>query len=164
MHFLMGSRPMCGYLVKEQGGALYIDVNPNRPLRDTWISHLINDGAVVEFNTEEGLLDYYKMSAQRKNCVNIPFGPSPILATVTSSKVKKGDELFTTYGGSYWLDSLLESATKDGEEAEEPIDISDDVQLHVQQTARHIFDAMQESQQTHAKLRMELEQLFNDIR
>ena len=82
---------------------LFLDVNPNLPLIDGWLSQMINDGAMVHRKTEQGVLDYYQLSKNRRNCIHIPFGPSPIIATVTTKKVKKGDELLTTYGGIYWL-------------------------------------------------------------
>jgi hypothetical protein len=61
-------------------------------------SHRVNDGATVISNTELGALSYYQTSRAAANCVHVPFGPSPLLATVTTRKVKKGEELLTTYG------------------------------------------------------------------
>lgn len=63
-------------------------------------SHRVNDGATVISNTELGALSYYQSSRAAANCVHVPFGPSPLLATVTTRKVKKGEELLTTYGCS----------------------------------------------------------------
>ena len=157
LQYLVGSRPLCGYQTLEDGGTLFIDVNPKQVVQETWIGHFINDGAIVESNTEDGLLDYYRNSAQRKNCVPVPFGPSPILAAVTTSKINKGDELFTTYGGAYWLDTLLQLTL----EEEEPVDISDKVQMQAKETAKDLFGAMQKAQVTHASLQAEMEQLFS---
>jgi hypothetical protein len=78
---------------------LFLDVNPNRNVLDGWVSHYINDGAVITSNTEQGVLDYYQASKRNKNCIHIPFGPSPIIATVTIKKVAKDEELLTMYGG-----------------------------------------------------------------
>lgn len=164
LHYLIGSRPLCGYQAKEQGGTLFVDVNPTRAVQDAWISHYINDGAIVGANSEEGLLEYYRKSKARKNCVTIPFGPSPILATVTNSKVKKGDELFTTYGGSYWLDSMLKIAAEGNDEVEEePAEITEAVLLQAKETAKDLFDAMNQAKVTHASLQTELEQLFSKV-
>lgn len=107
---MIGSRPFGGENEANsvfQGETLCIDVNPNRPVSPPWLSHYINDGAIVQRNDEESVLKYYRDSNLAKNCVHIPFGPSPILATVTTKKVKKGEEFFTSYGCSYWIDSLF---------------------------------------------------------
>ena len=63
-------------------------------------SHRVNDGATVLSNTEHGALSYYQASRAVANCVHVPFGPSPLVATVTTRKIKKGEELLTTYGCS----------------------------------------------------------------
>jgi hypothetical protein len=88
---------------------LFLDVNPNRKLMDGWVSHIINDGATMTMpvstttsrhpDTETSMLEYYQSSKLKKNCIHIPFGPSPIIATVTTKKIMKDEELFTTYGG-----------------------------------------------------------------
>jgi hypothetical protein len=78
---------------------VYLDVNLYQTVVDGWVSHLINDSAVITSYKEEGVLSYYKSSKLGKNCIHIPFGPSPILATVTTKKIAIGEELFTTYGG-----------------------------------------------------------------
>lgn len=166
LHFLMGRRPLatpdetttttttvpsndCCF----QGGLLYIDVNPQRPLVSGWMSHLVNDGAIVNSNTEQGVLDYYAASNRVKNCVHVPFGPSPILATVTTRKVKKGQELLTTYGCTYWLDALRLPLTVSNDVAgtassptatcSTPTDITDAIQVQVTETARDILTCMQ---------------------
>jgi SET domain len=156
LHFLMGKRPLAPTAVDNnndndnnsngggvapdtdyfQGGLLYIDVNPQRPLVPGWMSHLVNDGATVLDNTEQGVLDYYSASRAAKNCVHVPFGPSPILATVTTRKVKKGQELLTTYGCTYWLDALLQTTSK-------TTDITDAIQEQATETARDILKCRQ---------------------
>jgi SET domain len=85
---------------------LFLDVNPNRKIIDGWVSHIINDGAAMRApssqnndNVEQCMLEYYQSSKVKKNCIHIPFGPSPIIATVTTKKIMKDEELFTTYGG-----------------------------------------------------------------
>ena len=156
LHFLMGKRPLAPAAVDNnndnnsnnngggeapdtdyfQGGLLYIDVNPQRPLVPGWMSHLVNDGATVLVNTEQGVLDYYSASRAAKNCVHVPFGPSPILATVTTRKVKKGQELLTTYGCTYWLDALLQTPSI-------TTDITDAIQEQATETARDILKCRQ---------------------
>ena len=99
---VLGSRPLMKADIKQELEAetIFIDVDMTQQEKPGFISHRINDGATVAANSEEGVLEYYQSSRRAKNCVHIPFGPSPLLATVTTKKVKKGDELFTTYGCS----------------------------------------------------------------
>ncbi|CAB9520244.1 expressed unknown protein [Seminavis robusta] len=155
LHYLIGSRPLCGFRPADHDATLYIDVNPNKIVQEPWISHLINDGAIVESNTEQGLLDYYRETTKRKNCVHIPFGPAPLMVTVTNCKVKKGEELFTTYGGSYWLDAFLEY------DDEEPVDITEAVHLQAKQTAQDLFSSMQNARTTYVNLEADLEKEFS---
>jgi hypothetical protein len=158
LHYLLGSRPLGGEKVRVgtattnqqqqqqqqqqqnsqelfQGDALFIDVNPNQPTTSGWVSHFINDGAIVHSNSENGVLDYYTESRNAKNCVNVPFGPSPVLATVTTKQVEKGQELFTSYGCMYWLQEILYD--------DECTDITEAIQLKVKETAIDLFQAMQ---------------------
>ena len=99
----------------EMSPPLYLDVNPTRndELDPIWTSHYINDGTSLldtiqqkDSSIEDGIEEYYTQSTSNKNCIHIPFGPSPILATITTKKVKKGQELFTSYGVVYWLGSV----------------------------------------------------------
>jgi len=140
IHYLIGSRPLISDngISKQmlfQGETLFIDVNPNNPVSAPWLSHYINDGAIVNGNNEDSVLTYYKESTRLKNCVHIPFGPSPILATVTTRKVKKGEEFFTSYGCSYWIDTILAND-------EEHTEITDDIVAKAQLTAKDLFSAM----------------------
>ncbi len=41
-------------------------------------------------------------------------------ATVATKKIKKGQELFTSYGGIYWLEQLLDNDNEAEEEEEGP--------------------------------------------
>jgi hypothetical protein len=165
LHYLLGSRPLGGEeqvgtgATNEQqntnaqlfeGDALFIDVNPNQPTTSGWVSHFINDGAIVHSNSEIGVLDYYAESRKAKNCVHVPFGPSPILATVTTKQIEKGQELFTSYGCMYWLQeiltttSILDDGDDDGnDEEEEYTDITETIQLKVKETTIDLFQAMQ---------------------
>mmetsp|Transcript_33606 Transcript_33606/g.79246 ORF Transcript_33606/g.79246 Transcript_33606/m.79246 type:complete len:317 (-) Transcript_33606:249-1199(-) len=133
---------------------LFIDVNPSRTdLSECWNGHLVNDGATVAENSERGMLDYYTASQRTKNCVHIPFGPSPLLALVTTKKVKKGAELFTTYGCLYWLETII----KPGEEV---ADATEAVQLQARETAQDLFNAMRSAQTTYASQQVEIEDTF----
>lgn len=112
---------------------LYLDVNPNRAVVEGWTSQFINDGATVESFDEAGVLDYYSTSTARKNCIHIPFGPSPILATLTTKKVKKGQELLTSYGGVYWC-------------KDQSVQVTPPIQAQIQASANDLFAALTTSQ------------------
>ena len=114
---------------------LYLDVNPHRTVVPGWVSQYINDGATVKHKTEEGVINYYRATKCAKNCIHIPFGPSPILATVTTRKVKKGEELFTSYGGVYWLG--VDSSD------EQQVGITPAIQNEIQETANDLRKSMQ---------------------
>ena len=92
--------------------------------------------------------------------MHIPFGPAPLMATVTTCKVKKGEELFTTYGGSYWLETLVQKMEEDEGNDVKPVDITEAVQLKARQTAKDVFDSMCQTRKKYADLESELEKLF----
>jgi len=151
VHYLMGSRRIGS--ADFGSSRLYIDVKPNRPLGDRWIGHLVNDGATVRSNSEQGMLDYYAASRKRKNCVNIPFASSPILATVTTRDVKKNEELFTSYGCMYWIDALIEGG-------EICADVTEAVLLEAKSTAQDLFDTMRTVCKMYATQQDELQDQF----
>jgi hypothetical protein len=98
---VLGNRPLMKADIRQElGGTIIVDVDLNQQEQPGFISHRINDGATVAADSVEEVLEYYRSSRRAKNCVIVPFGPSPLLATVTTKKVQKGDELFTTYGCS----------------------------------------------------------------
>lgn len=136
---------------------LYLDVNPNRDRAPTWVSQMINDGAVIADNTEAGVLKYYQESGNTKNCIHIPFGPSPILATVTTKKVKKGEELFTSYGGTYWLGVWLDVHGEDG------VPITPAIQAEIQTTATDLFTSKKGVETTYTNQIDALQQAFDAI-
>jgi len=133
---------------------VYLDVNPTLPQVPGWTSPMINDGATVTSNTEAGVLDYYQQSRQARNCIHIPFGPSPVLATITTKKVKKGDELLTSYGGTYWLGVWLDVHGQEG------VVITPAVQAEIQASARDLVQAMQASRVEYAAQAQALEDTF----
>jgi len=116
---------------------LYLDVNPRRPIVPAWVSQFINDGATVQSNSEEGILDYYKATKLKKNCIHIPWGPSPVMVTVTTKKVKKGEELFTSYGGTYWLGVILDVRGEEG------VGITPKMQKEIKDTATDLLKSME---------------------
>lgn len=153
---LLGSR-LLGTADFGEDSQLFIDVNPSRTdPSGCWNGHLVNDGATVSENSEQGMLDYYTASQRRKNCVHIPFGPSPLLALVTTKKVKKGEELFTTYGCLYWLETVI----KRGEEV---ADATEAVQLKARETAQDIFTGMRCAQAMYANQQAEIEEAFSQM-
>jgi len=156
IQLLIGSRRL-GVADFGDDTTLFINVNPGRvDSTGVWISHYINDGATVSTNSEGGMLDYYSASQQHKNCVHVPFGPAPLMATVTTRKVKKGEELFTSYGCLYWIDNVL----KEGEEC---VDVTDAVQMEAKQTALDLFTAMNNAQIMYFNQQDELQEDFDKM-
>jgi hypothetical protein len=164
IQYLIGSRKL-GEADYGPDTQLFVDINPDRieknnhdgsDISNCWISHYINDGAVVTTNSEMGMLDYYTESKRKKNCVHIPFGPAPIIATVTTRKVKKGEELFTSYGCIYWAESIIK-------EDECVVDVTDSVQIKAKETAQDIFTAWKNSQTIHESQQIQLQESFERI-
>ena len=119
---------------------LYLDVNPNRndaasSSPTAWVSHYINDGATMLENSQVGVMAYYSKSKAKKNCIHVPFGPSPIMATVATKKIKKGDELFTSYGCVYWI-----GVQYSGEQG--VTELTGPIQEQINESARDLFAAM----------------------
>ena len=152
VQFIVGSRPVGETAL---GPGLFVDVNPSAEMADGWLAHYVNDGATVLSNTDAGILDYYQQTRERKNCVPIPFGPSPLLVSVTTRKVKKGEELFTSYGCMYWLETLLA-------EGEECTEISQQVQAEAQMAAKDLLKAMQQARAVHVDQETTLVNAFYD--
>ena len=142
---------------------LYLDVNPSRneELDRIWTSHYINDGAslldIMQTSSGTSMEDrierYYTQSTGAKNCVHIPFGPSPILATVTTKKVKKGQEFFTSYGVVYWLGAVDHNP---GDEAGTP-GMTEKIQNQIVQSARDLQKAMEEARKGYSTEMADLE-------
>uniref|UniRef100_A0A7S1YRC1 SET domain-containing protein n=1 Tax=Ditylum brightwellii TaxID=49249 RepID=A0A7S1YRC1_9STRA len=143
---------------------LYLDVNPNRDNRQIgkassmWVSHYINDGASLDPNNNSndddgGVSAYYTASKSKKNCIHIPFGPSPIIATISTKKIKKGEELFTSYGCVYWLGSNTQSSPA----------MTNKIQLQIQESAQDLFSSMNTSSVRYANQIEALENIFDDI-
>ncbi|KAL3915058.1 MAG: hypothetical protein SGARI_008275 [Bacillariaceae sp.] len=140
-----------------QAESLFVDVDvANEEDAPGFCGHRINDGAIVETNDEQGILHYYRESRRLKNCVHVPFGPSPLLAIITTKKVKPGRELFTTYGCSYWLDVLTEAS------GEEETDMTDAIVAEARAVAMDVLQGMKSAALRHAKEAQELEEIFSE--
>lgn len=132
---------------------LYLDVKPSIALENTiWTSHYINDGAMATEATSEAVLQYYKTSSLARNCIHIPFGPSPMLATVTTKKVKKGEEFLTSYGADYWLLNRCDTVPQ-----------SEEIHQEMLSMARQLQASMKTVGVTYANHIVELEALYNAI-
>jgi hypothetical protein len=132
---------------------LFIDANPSRRDEIGWLSHRTNDGATVLENSAKGMLDYYAESRERKNCIIIPIGPAPLMATITTKNIDKGQELLTTYGCSYWLAALCGDETETAE-------ITDAVVQEAAAVAKDIFVAMRSAQTKYETQLIELHNSF----
>mmetsp|Transcript_8075 Transcript_8075/g.18032 ORF Transcript_8075/g.18032 Transcript_8075/m.18032 type:complete len:386 (-) Transcript_8075:602-1759(-) len=150
---------------------LYLDVNPNRneELDGAWTSHFINDGASLldaksegRPVSEEDIEQYYFQSTKAKNCIHIPFGPSPVLATVTTKKVKKGEELFTSYGVVYWLGAVDLTPEEEAKTAATPA-MSDKIRVQIMDSAKDLQKAMRGARATYENEMKDLEISFGEL-
>lgn len=151
---IIGSRPLPLLPPFVDVSSLFLDVNPFNEARPGWSSHYINDGATVEVNSEEGAIQYYQKSAKARNCVLVPFGPSPIMASVATKKIKKGQEFFTSYGCMYWLEKVLG-------ENEECTEITEAIQEEAQASAKVLYQAMKGIEVTQQGAAMAIEEAFS---
>mmetsp|Transcript_12493 Transcript_12493/g.26303 ORF Transcript_12493/g.26303 Transcript_12493/m.26303 type:complete len:396 (-) Transcript_12493:11-1198(-) len=149
---------------------LYLDVNPkrNEELDSAWTSHYINDGAsLLDCRgkiTEGDIEQYYLQSTKSKNCIHIPFGPSPVLATVTTKKVKKNQELFTSYGVVYWLGTIDTShMTNEGQESISMPEMTEKIQEQILESARDLQKAMAGAKATYETEMSALEIVFREL-
>jgi len=67
------------------------------------------------------------------------------MASCTTKKVKKGAELFTKYGCSYWLEALLEAKAEDnGSSGEEQCKgVTENNNDEVRETAKDLLQCVQ---------------------
>jgi hypothetical protein len=134
---------------------LYLDVNPNREVSPAWVSQYINDGAIMPENSEAGVMEYYLKSTQKKNCIHLPFGPSPIIATVATKKIKKGEELFTSYGCVFWIGLLFNG--------QEGASMTGQIQQQIRESAQDLFTAMKGVSTRYSNQIEALHSVFDDI-
>mmetsp|Transcript_3111 Transcript_3111/g.6857 ORF Transcript_3111/g.6857 Transcript_3111/m.6857 type:complete len:331 (+) Transcript_3111:89-1081(+) len=156
LHYILGSRPLMNTnIIDDLGGeTLFLNVDSSQDDSPGFSGHRINDGATVMANNEASVLSYYDASRKSKNCCHVPFGPSPLLAAVTTRKIKKGDELFTTYGCSYWLDTILDGG-------EEEIDMTEAIVSEAKQVAMDVLNGMRGAEVTNANEAAELRAVFD---
>jgi hypothetical protein len=119
-------------LLKQEETILHLDVNPHQPTTPAWLSHIINDGATTLSHHEHDILEYYRVTNARRNCFHVPLGPSPLMATVTTTNVAEGDEFLTSYDFLYWVMDLVDK--KD--------DIIQENHMIITETMDHEMDGM----------------------
>lgn len=136
---------------------IYLDANPNRKVDPLWVSQYINDGAIVTSNDQAGVSRYYEQSKRKKNCIHLPFGPSPIMATVATRKIKKGEELFTSYGCVYWLGVLYSNKEGSGP------DLTGQIQQQIKESALDLFEAMKSVSTTYDNQIEALKGSYNEL-
>ena len=161
-HYVIGSRPLGGLVEKATAllgtdATIYLNANPNKEVVIPWTGHLVNDGAVVHENNEDSIVEYYRRSRQAKNCVCVPFGPSPFMAAVTTRDVAQGEEFFTSYGCSYWIEQL-------GDGGEEISEVTAQIQAEVQETAKDLFRIYQLVQTKYAKESSAFQSMFSALK
>lgn len=164
LQYLIGTRPLLqdgttttsNHIFESANALVFLNANPNRAVHPLWTSHCVNDAATVEENTEAGIVDYYQRSRQGKNCVTVPFGPSPMMATITTRDVVQGEELFTSYGCAYWIPYIL----GDGDEEEEMTDVTEAIQREVQESAQDLFQCYRAAQTKYEEPAAALEAVF----
>ena len=110
-------------LIHEESG-LCIEANPERPLFDGWLGHMINDGDLCRAAAPEEVSRYRQASLARQNCVFVPFGTAPLVAAVTTRPVRAGGELLTSYGLPYWS-SIMRYELPTALESPVPADVSE---------------------------------------
>ena len=154
---LVGNRPILGIDLKRAfGGMGFVDADPNRSVEKAWQCHYINDGAIVQKNTPESVMEYYVDSLKKQNAIFLPVGPAPLVAAVATKDIHEGQEIFTCYGSSYWL-GLVEPDTDFWSPRTE------DIVLTEQKIASMLEEASDYVSKTYAEEEAELQQAFNDI-
>ncbi|KAL3792273.1 hypothetical protein ACHAW5_001099 [Stephanodiscus triporus] len=160
LHVLGGRPLMDADVSRDLGGrSIFVDVDVSNvdPRR-------IGDGGAIAScgfdghgaNDGGGALAYYRALRAARNCVHVPFGPSPLLALVSTRKIRRGDELLTTYGCSYWLDSLMRE-TGESEET----DMTESILVEAREVAMDILKGMRSAAATHASEAEELRSIFD---
>ena len=87
----------------ERRETFLVDANPTKADIPGWFGHRINDGATLSSSSDEDMVClYYRASAMRRNCCAVALC-IPLVAFVTTRAVAEGEELLTTYGHSFWM-------------------------------------------------------------
>ena len=82
---------------------MFVDVSVRAPDLDGWLGHIINDADSCDSGSYEEVTAYLSTCCEWANCFNVPLGPAPLMAYVTTTRVAKGEELLTSYFPSFWL-------------------------------------------------------------
>ena len=93
-----------------------------------------HDDAIAQKTIETAMIDYWKSSLQNMNCIMIEFGPSPLMAYVTTKPVPVGKEFLASYGLGYWLGKVgddelvaeIETCLKNSPQLQQVCEIYDD--------------------------------------
>lgn len=135
--------------LKSIGGNPFIDTNPNREHAPGFKAHMMNDGCIVNDSSKEGIMKYCVGTKQKMNCALTPFGPSPLMVAVATREIKEGEEIFTSYGSSYWLDALVTPSSSDADTDTNPtrqlVEKSEEIVGMERDIAMAMFDAMDEA-------------------
>lgn len=113
--FSLLNRNLCGINLQkafDNDGRLFIDMNPCNTLNVGWYCGLINDAATVQCH---GDLNYYPKSRSAQNVEIVPFSCAPFQVAVTKKDIKIGEELFVSYGYSYWYNSFVVSTNDESD-------------------------------------------------
>ena len=108
--------------------ACMLDANPEKPDRDGWLGHRINDGAMLSASgraDDDAIRQYYLGSAATRNVCVVALCV-PLVAFVTTRPIAATDELFTTMGHRYWLQTnptLSEDVSKMAEDVQREADM-----------------------------------------
>ena len=148
-------------------------MNPNARLYEGWYCGLINDAAIVRHLADT---EYYQLSrGQKRNVEIVPFSSvAPFQVGVTTRNVRKGEELFVSYGYNYWASALRQgsSMTKGGHEKEEQEIQNNDavdekrravIQQQEDRATVDIANAIQLVQENYAEAAEQLADLFEGL-
>ena len=92
------------YLRQPGYSSVCVDCNPNKPIpHPIWTGHLVNDAAMCTSREPGDVLEYLQRSIGGASCALLAVGQAPLTAVVTTRDVDAGEELFVTYGASYWV-------------------------------------------------------------
>lgn len=97
---------------------LCVDCNPTKPVVGGWEASFVNDACVCESEQPEDVERYLAQSVAGANCALVPIGPAPLMACVTTRRVEAGEELYASYGPSYWTAGAASAEKRSSEETD----------------------------------------------
>lgn len=143
------------------GSVVFCDANSNSKLENpAWQAHRINDGSIIRENTEDAIRNYYRDCLVRQNVVFVPCGPCTV--AVTTKDVEKGQELFTSYGRSYWLNAIERDRSVWGRSGSTR-ESNDEIQAMEQDIAGLLTEVALHVQDRYCREERELCEAFDDI-